>query len=62
LKLKDANDQIATILVEDMYGNKIQSWKTSRSHFDLSNQSAGVYFLKVFTVTKKLLTVKLIKE
>jgi len=62
LRLRDANDKIISLSIEDVLGNEILFMKTFHSTFDISNEPSGVYFLKILTQHKNVFTGKLIKE
>ncbi|MCX6292037.1 MAG: T9SS type A sorting domain-containing protein [Bacteroidetes bacterium] len=62
LKLKDGNDKIAEVTVQNVFGKEVLHQKYFSSSFNLSNEPAGVYFVHVVTQKKKVLSVKLVKE
>ncbi|MCX6292244.1 MAG: T9SS type A sorting domain-containing protein [Bacteroidetes bacterium] len=65
LKLKDENDRVISVRVEDIFGKMV--FKTTASfktitEIDLKTFSPGLYFVYVQTEKKKFLTAKIIKE
>ncbi len=62
VKLKDENDRIVSANVEDVLGKNILKIEKSNSTFDLSEETAGVYFLKVKTEKQKFFSAKLVKQ
>jgi hypothetical protein len=62
LRLKDVNDKIIEIQVEDIFGTKVLSDKNFASTLDISNEPQGIYFVHVKTQRKKMFAAKVIKE
>ncbi len=62
LKLKDVNDKIISIEVEDILSNRVLFTKYFSSTFNLSPYSAGIYVLRVQTQKKKTFAAKVVKQ
>jgi hypothetical protein len=62
LRLRDVNDKIILIRVEDLIGKEVFSNKNSFPTVDITNQPAGIYFVHATTQKKKLFVAKAVKE
>ncbi len=62
LRIKDLNDKIVSLKVEDILGKEVFSSKNFSSAIDINRQPSGIYFVHATTQKKKIFVAKVVKE